>query len=133
MKGDSTMKKLMTIMVIIILTVSFLVVSNTKADAMNNESAAMLTAGIVLFGMPVINSLVNGGTYREPAYTYAGPPRIIERTKVIYVQPKHKKHRRHWRKAYRRGYRQEWKRQEYRSGRHDARRDHRWERDYDYR
>ncbi len=127
------MKKLMTIMVIIILTVSFLVVSNTKADAMNNESAAMLTAGIVLFGIPVINALAHGGTYSEPAYSHAGPPRYIERTKVIYVQPKHKKHRRHWRKAYRRGYRQEWKQQEYRRGRHDARRDHRWERGYDYR
>ena len=127
------MKKLMTIMVIIILTVSFLVVSNTDADAMNNESAAMLTAGIILFGIPVMNALANGGNYQEPAYSNAGPPRYIERTKVIYVQSKHKKHRRHWRKAYRRGYRQEQKRQEYRRGHRDARRDYRWERDYDYR
>ena len=126
------MKKLMTIMVIIILTVSFLVVGNSDADAMNNESAAMLTAGIVLFGIPVMNALANGGTYREPAYSHTGPPRYIERTKVIYVQPKHKKHRRHLRKSYRRGYRQEWKRQEHRRGRRDARRDYRWERDYNY-
>ena len=39
------MKKLMSIMVIIILTVSFLAIGNTDADAMNNESAAMLSAG----------------------------------------------------------------------------------------
>ena len=52
MKGDSTMKKLMSITVIMMLTVSFLVIGNTNADAMNNESAALLTAGIVLLVYP---------------------------------------------------------------------------------
>ncbi len=127
------MKKLMSIMVMIILTVSFLVVGNTDADAMNNESAAMLTAGIVLLGIPFMNALAYGETYPEPAHSYAGPPRYIEKTKVIYVQPKYKKHRRHWRNGYRRGYRQELNKQEYRRGKRDARRDYRRERDYDYR
>ena len=132
MKGDSTMKKLMSITVIMMLTVSFLIVGSTKADAMNNESAALLTAGIVLLGIPVMNAIAPRGTYTEPAYTYAGPPRYIERTQIIYVQPKHKKHRRRWAKSYQRGYRKEWKQQQYRRGTRDARHDYRRDRDYDY-
>ena len=132
MKGDGTMKKLMTITVIIMLTVTFLAVGSTRADAMNNESAAMLTAGLVLLGLPVMHAIAQGGAYAEPAYAYAGPPRHIEKTRIIYVQPKHKKHRRHWKKAYRRGYRQGWKRMEYRRGMRDARRDYRRDLDYDY-
>ncbi|MEN8265302.1 MAG: hypothetical protein ABFR82_17790 [Nitrospirota bacterium] len=127
------MKKLMSIMVIIILTVSFLVVGTKDADARNNESAALLTAGLVLLSIPVMHAIAHSGPYGEPAYSYADPPRYIERTKIIYVQPKYKKHRRHWRKSYRRGYRKEWKRLQYRRGMRDARRDYRWERDYDYR
>ena len=126
------MKKLMSITVIMMLTVSFLVVGNTNADAMNNESAALLTAGIVLLGMPVMNALAHGGTYPEPAYSYASPPRYVEKTRIIYVQPKHKKHRRHLSKAYKRGYRQEWKRQQYRRGVSDARHEYRRGRDYDH-
>ncbi len=133
MKGDSTMKKLMSIMVIIILTVSFLVVGTNYADARNNKSAAMLTAGLVLLSIPVMHAIAHSGPYGAPAYSYDDPPRYIERTKIIYVQPKYKKHRRHWRKDYRRGYRQEWKQQEYRRGKRDARRDYRRDRDYDYR
>ncbi len=132
MKGDRKMKKIMSITVILILTVSFLVVGSRKADAMNNESAALLTAGIVLLGIPVMHSIAHRGTYPEPAYAYAGPPRYIERTTIIYVQPKHKKHRRYWARPYERGYRQEWKRQQHRRGMRDARHDYRRGRDYDY-
>jgi hypothetical protein len=132
MKGDSTMKKLMSITISMMLTVRFLVVGITKADAMNNESAAMLTAGIVLLGIPVINAIAHGGAYPEPAYSYAGPPRYVEKTKIIYVQPKYKKHRRHWEKAYKRGYRQESKRLQYRRGMRDARHDYRRGRDYNH-
>jgi hypothetical protein len=128
MKGGSTMKKLLSIMVILMLMVTFLVIGNTDADAMNNESAALVTAGIVLIG---IHALTQGRPYPEPAYTYAGPPRYIEKTKIIYVQPKYKKHRRHWGKAYKRGYRKEWKRIQYRRGMRDARHDYRrWRDDY---
>ncbi len=123
------MKKLMSIMVIMILTVSFLVVGNTNANAMNNESAALLTAGIVLLGIPVMNAMVHRGTYPEPAYSYARPPRYIEKTKIIYVQPKHRKH---FAKAYERGYRKEWRRQQFRRGMRDARHDYRRGHNYDY-
>ena len=119
----------MSITVIMMLTVSFLVIGNTSADAMNNESAALLTAGIVLFSIPVINAIARGGTYPEPAYSYAGPPRHVEKTKIIYVQPKYKKHRGHWAKSYKRGYRQESKRLQYRRGMRDARHDYRRGRD----
>ena len=126
------MKKLMSITVIMMLTVSFLVVGNTNADAMNNESAALLTAGIVLLGIPVMNAMAHGGTYPEPAYSYASPPRYIEKTKIIYVQPKYRKHHRGRAKSYERGYRKEWKRQQSRRGMRDARHDYRRGHDYDY-
>lgn len=125
------MKKLMSIIVIMMLTVSFLLVGNTKADAMNNESAALLTAGIVLLGVPVMHAIAHGGASPEPVYVHAGPPRYIEKTKVVYVQPKYKKHRRYRVKDYERGYRQEWKRQQHWEGRRDARRDYRRDRRYD--
>ena len=125
------MKKLMSITVIILLTISFLVVGNTNADAMNNESAALLTAGIVLFGIPVMSAMAHRGFYPEPAYSYARPPRYVEKTKIIYVQPKSKKQRRQWAKPYKRGYRQEWKRLQYRRGTRDARHDYRRGRGYD--
>lgn len=131
MKGDGAMKKLLSITVIMMLTVSFLVIGSTNADAMNNESAALLTAGIVLLGIPVMHSIAHGGTYVEPVYSYASPPRYIERTKIIYVQPRYQKHHRHWRRPYERGYRHEWKRLEYREGRRDARHDYRRDRYYD--
>lgn len=126
------MKKIMSITVIIVLMVSFLVMGSSKADAMNNESAALLTAGIVLLGIPVMNAMAHGGTYPEPAHSYAGPPRYIEKTKIIYVQPKYRKHHRNWEKYYERGYRREWKRLEARKGRRDARHDYRRGRGYDY-
>jgi len=126
------MKKLMSITIIMMLTVSFMVIGNSNADAMNNESAALLTAGIVLLGIPVMNAIAHGGSYSEPAYSYASPPRYVEKTKIIYVQPKDKKHRRNWAKPYKRGYRQEWKRLQYRRGMRDARHDYRKGRDYDY-
>ena len=125
------MKKLMTITVIMMLTVSFLAIGAKNADAMNNESAALLTAGIILLGIPVMNAIANEGTYTEPAYYYDRPPRYIEKTKVVYVQPKYKKHRRQWARPYKRAYRQEWKRQQYRRGMRDARQDYRRGRDYD--
>ena len=117
-------------MVIMILTVSFLVIGTNNADAMNNESAALLTAGIILFGIPVMNAIANEGAYTQAAYYYPNPRRYVERTKIVYVQPNHKKHRRYWAKPYKRGYRQEWKRQQNRRGMRDARQDYRRGRDY---
>lgn len=127
------MKKFITITVIFMLAVSFLLAGNTKAEAMNNESAALLTAGIVLLGVPVMRAIAREVTYPQPAYVYAAPPpRYIERTKIIYVQPRHKKHHRHWPRGYARGYRDEWNFLEYRRGRHDAREDYRYYQYDDY-
>lgn len=126
------MKKLMSITVIMMLTVSFLVAGKRDADAMNNESAALLTAGIVLFSIPVMHAIAHSGTHHEPAYSYASPPRYIEKTKIIYVQPKYKRHRGHWTKSYERGYRQERKRLHYRRGMGDERNDYRRGRGYRY-
>lgn len=125
------MKKTISITIILMLTASFLVIGNTKADAMNNESAALLTAGIVLFSIPFMNAIAYGGAYPEPAYAYAGPPRHIEKTKIIYVEPRNKRHSGHWSKSYKRGYRKEWKQQEFRRGMRDARHDYRRGRHYD--
>ncbi|RJQ56492.1 MAG: hypothetical protein C4526_01585 [Nitrospiraceae bacterium] len=127
------MKKLISIMVIALLAAGFLVAGNNRAEAMNNESAAMLTAGIVLFGKPVMNAIAREIVYpgQHEAYAYPahyryGPPSrgYVESTKIIYVEPRHKIHRhRGW--AYRKGYRDGWCRHEYLQGRDDSRRDHR--------
>lgn len=122
------MKKLVSITLIMMLAITFLAFGTTNADAMNNESAALLTAGIVLFGVPVINAIARGGAYPEPAYAYAGP-RYVEKTRVVYVQPKHKKHHKRWQRTYERGYRHGWERIQYRKGMRDARRDYRRGRD----
>ena len=126
------MKKLISITVIMMLAVGFVAIGTTNADAMNNESAALLTAGIVLLGIPVISAIARGGTYPEPVYSHAGPPRYVEKTKIIYVQPKYQELRRERATSYERGYRQEWKHQQYREGVRDARRDYRRGRNYDY-
>jgi hypothetical protein len=131
MKGDKTMKKLILITLIMMVTVSFLVAGSTNADAMNNESAALLTAGIVLLSIPVMNAVVHGGTSPEPVYSHAGPPRYIEKTHVVYVQSKNTRHPGRRITSYKRGYRQEWKRLQHERGKRDARRDYRRDRHYD--
>lgn len=114
------------------LTVAFLTIGSTRADAMDNDSAALLTAGIVLLSVPVIYAIANSGPHYEPAYHHAGPPRYIERTRVIHVQPRYQKYRGHgnWARSYKQGYRQEWKQQEHRRTSRDARRDNRGGREY---
>jgi hypothetical protein len=122
MKGDKTMKKLISITLIMMLTVALLTIGSTKADAMDNESAALLTAGIFLLGVPVMYAIAHSGHHPEPAYAHAGPPRYIERTRAVYGQPIYQKYRSHryWASPYQRGYRQE-----HREVRHVARRDYR--------
>jgi len=123
------MKKLLSITLIMMLAVAFLAVGSTNANAMNNESAALLTAGIVLLGVPVMQAIASGGAYPQPVYAQAGPPRVVERTNIVYVQPKRERHCRQWTRPYERGYRHEWKRMQHRRGMHDARRDYRSDRD----
>lgn len=132
MKGGNKMKKFISITIVMMFTVGLVAIGSTNADAMNNEAAALLTAGIVLFSIPVMSAIAQGGTYAEPAYAYTRAPRHIEKTKIIYVQARHKKHRRDWARPYERGYRKEWKRLQYRRGLHDARHDFRRGRDYAY-
>jgi len=127
MKGDKTMKKLISITLIMLLTIAFLTIGSTKADAMDNESAALLTAGIVLLSVPVMYAIANSGPHHEPAYHHAGPPRYIEKTRVIHGQSRYEKYRGHsnWARRDTRSYRQEWRHQEHREARHDTRRDYR--------
>ncbi len=128
------MKKLVSLTVIFMLAISFLIIGNTKAEAMNNESAAMLAGAIALFGKPVLNAIAQDVMYPGQAYAPAYPAqyryaypatRYIERTEIIYVQPEHKRFCRHRWGAYKRGYRDEWRHHEYRRGREDAHNDYR--------
>ena len=123
------MKKFTTIMLITMLAISFLVIGNTKAEAMNNESAAMLAGAIAIFGRPILNAIAQDmmypGQVYAPAYPaqyrYAYPAtRYIERTRIIYANPRHERFCRHWRGDHRRGYRDEWRHREYRREREDT-------------
>lgn len=89
------MKKLITIMVAIIVAAAFLAAGSTRAEAMHNESAVALTAGMVLLGIPVLHAIAHEAAHHDRAYGYVAPPRYIERTKVVYVAPKHKRIHRH--------------------------------------
>jgi len=138
--GGIEMKKIITITLIVLLAATFLIAGNERAEAMNNESAALLTAGLVLFGQPVVKAVAREimypGGYYEPAYPahYRDRhehTRYIERTKVIYVEPRHQRLHRHRDWAYERGHRDEWCRHDYKKGRHYARRDYRYYRDDD--
>ena len=119
------MKKLISIVVILMVAVAFLVVGNTKAEAMNNESAAVLTAGMVLLGIPVMHAIAMEAAHHDRAYGHAyAPPRYIERTKIVYVDPRHKRMQRHRMKE-QWGTRHGWDRHQYGPGHKDSRRDSR--------
>lgn len=125
------MKKSLTITFIFILAISFMAAGSTRAEAMNNESAALLTAGIVLLGIPVMQAMARDRGHHEQTYVYATPPpRHVERTTVIYVQPQDERRHKHWRKSYKRGYRDDNRRHEYYRGGHDAHEDSRGHRGY---
>ncbi|RJR20042.1 MAG: hypothetical protein C4581_04035 [Nitrospiraceae bacterium] len=117
------MKKLITITVIIMVAAAFLVIGNTGAEAMNRESAVALTAGMVLMGIPVMHAIAHEAAHHARAYDYAFPPRYIERTKVVYVQPKHKRMHRH--RDHDRDCRHGWDRHNDGRGHRDSHRDSR--------
>lgn len=115
------MKKFMTIVVVIILTAAFLAAGSSRAEAMDRESAVALTAGMVLLGIPVMHAIAHEAAHHDQAYGHAYPPRIVERTKIVYVEPRHKKihrHRHHYRDWDRR-----WDRDRDRRSRGDSDRD----------
>lgn len=108
-----------------------------KAEAMNNESAALLAGAIALFGKPILQSIAGEVFYPEPVKTYYQRPA----TKVIYKKVYVIKHENDDcfrpclspRNAYERGWCDELRRierKEYRRGRRDARRYY-YERYYD--
>ena len=116
------MKKIISITLVAALAITLVAMGSTKAEAGHNEAAALLTAGFVLVGL---HALSHNAAYYEPVYVYGPPPRYIERTEIIYVEPRYKKYWKKKNRAYDRGYRREWKRLDHKRGRHDARHEYR--------
>ena len=114
------MKKLISICLALVLAGGLLLTDNTKAEAMNNESAALLTASIVLLGIPVVHAITHD--HVRHAHVYAAPYPV--RTTVVYTAPRYERRHRHdWDRSHRyeRGWREHREHREYR-GDHD---DHR--------
>ena len=127
------MKKLITISMLLMLACSFLFIENTKAEAMNNESAAMLAGAIALFGRPVLNAISREVFYPAPYYdsSYYGDSYYSNyypgystyypaRTRIIYTSPGYSRHYRHGRDSYERGWDRDYDHEYgYSRGRHD--------------
>lgn len=111
------MKKVITIMVIIMAAAGFLAAGSTRAEAMHNEPEAALAAGMFFLGIPVLHAIAQEAIHHEHAY----PPRYIERTKVVYVEPRRERIHRH--RHHDRDCRHGWDRHEGGRGRGDSRRD----------
>ena len=119
------------LIVVLAMVVSFLfsAVGVKKAEAMNNESAALLAGAIALFGQPVLHAIAGEVFYPEPVKVYRERPRKIIYKKVYVI--KHERDDDCYgpcyspRNAYEKGWCDEWRRLErrdYRRGRRDARR-----------
>ncbi|KJR40741.1 membrane protein [Candidatus Magnetoovum chiemensis] len=69
-----------TVALLLVIGIALTAVPQKKAEAMNAESAAMLGAGLVLFGGPIINSALHPYYYppRPPVY-YNRPPHVVPR------------------------------------------------------
>ncbi len=104
------MKKLITVSMVVVLALGLLLIGNTRADAMNNESAALLAGAIAVFGGAALHAAV----YPEPAYpVYYAPSYPV--TRVVYGYPGYRGcyagYRGYWGPrwgAYGRGWRHEW-------------------------
>lgn len=118
------MKKIVSIILTLVLACSFMFLGAPRAEAMNNESAAMLAGAIAIFGKPVLQTIVREIT-PPPAqaytttYSYQAYP---ARSEVVYVAPEHPDCYKPHNRAYMRGWRDERRRLEYERGRGDARR-----------
>ncbi len=115
------MKKLITITVIIIVAACFLVAGSTRAEAMHNEREAALTAGMFLLGIPFMHAIAQEAIHHEHAYRHDDTPRYIERTKVVYVEPRYERMHRY--RHHNRNCRHGWDSHEDRRGHDDSRRD----------
>ncbi len=128
------MKKIITISMVFILACSFLFIGNTKAEAMNNESAAMLAGAIAIFGKPVLNAIGREIFYPAPYYdnSYYGDSYYSNyysdyptsyypaRTTIIYTSPGYSRHYRYGRDSYKRGWDRDCDHEYgYSRGRHD--------------
>jgi hypothetical protein len=72
---------------LVVLASGFMLAGAPRADAMNNESAAMLAAGIVLFGGPVLHAVAAESYRPAPVYVAAYPsPHYIAHTKFIHAR-----------------------------------------------
>ncbi len=130
------MKRMVTITIIFLLTVSFVVAGSKRAEAMHNDGTPVLAGLTIVFGQPFVNTVAREIVYAGPAYAPAYPAhyrhaypatRYIERTKIIYAKPRHFMHRhRGWDRGWDHGkrYRDEWRRHEYRHDRDDTARDY---------
>jgi hypothetical protein len=112
------MKKMLMVILVVALAGGFLIIGDTRAEAMNNESAALLAGAIAVFGPPLLYGM--SGAYRPgPAYAASYPVR----TEVVYEYRSHAPHERHCMKqrGYERG-RHDGVRHGYLRGPHDGRR-----------
>jgi hypothetical protein len=106
------MKKMAGAFAIITMLCSFLLLGSNRAEAMNNESAALLAGAVVLFGPPVLQAMTGGFYY--PAYYPSG-------TRVVVTGDGHRRYERQDR-AYWRGRYDEQRRHDFRRWRKDDRR-----------
>jgi hypothetical protein len=99
------MKKLISISLALVLAGGLLLTDNAKAEAMNNESAALLTASLVLFGIPVVHAITHD--HVRPTHVYAAPYPV--QTTVVYTASRYERHHRYERERshrYERGWRE---------------------------
>lgn len=120
----------LTVVTALVVTILVSTMGVRKAEAMNNESAALLAGAIALFGQPVLHAIAGEVFYPEPVRVYHERP-----AKVIYKKVYVIKHERDDedcynpcytpRNPYEKGWCDEWRRlqrRDYRRGRRDARR-----------
>ena len=119
------MKKLISASLVLVLAGGLLLAGNTKAEAMNNESAALLAASLVLFGLPVINAVAHDHYGPSPvyagAYYYDSYP---VQTRLIYRAPRYERYYgQYWGRGhgYERGWQEHRGHREYLRDRDDAR------------
>jgi hypothetical protein len=105
---EMEMKKMAGVFSITVMLCSFLLLGSGRADAMNNESTALLASAVVLFGPPVVQAMT-GGYY--PAYYPSG-------TRIVVIGDGHRRYVGHDR-DYWRGRYDEQRRHDYRRSRRD--------------
>ncbi len=111
------MKKAGGVLIILTVICGFLLLGSQRAEAMNNESAALLAGTVVLFAPPVIQAMTGGFAYPAPAPRFAYyPPYYRDRPEVVIIDVGHRRYGRE--RAYWRGRRDE-RRRDYRRWRGD--------------